>query len=192
MKYGKRRVALFDGTTSSTSNYHPQQPQPKPKPHQTPSSLPFPLAQLCQALVQCGIFDVGAPPNHVLVNEYEASQGILPHTDGPAYHDRTATISIGGGDVLLRFTPRKQIKRTITTTPTTSATNTEVWLQGSGSLVVFEGDAYTNYCHGINDRVVDGLEYAGEHCINVLPNTTIVTRGYRVSLTFRHKKEGKQ
>ncbi|TFK48225.1 hypothetical protein OE88DRAFT_1684881, partial [Heliocybe sulcata] len=34
-------------------------------------------------------------PNHVILNEYQAGQGIMPHQDGPAYHAVVGTISLG-------------------------------------------------------------------------------------------------
>lgn len=38
--------------------------------------------------------------NHVLINEYQPGQGIMAHTDGPAYSTVVATISTGGGQIL--------------------------------------------------------------------------------------------
>ena len=37
--------------------------------------------------------------NHVLVNEYQPGQGIMAHTDGPAYSTVVATITTGGGQI---------------------------------------------------------------------------------------------
>jgi alkylated DNA repair protein alkB family protein 6 len=79
MTYGKRRVALFA----------------KP--------LPPPLQQLADIFVKRGIFPQSEIPNHVLVNEYQAGQGILPHPDGPAQVARTATLSIGHSDALFKI-----------------------------------------------------------------------------------------
>jgi alkylated DNA repair protein alkB family protein 6 len=39
-------------------------------------------------------------PNHCLVNEYLAGQGIMPHEDGPAYFPAVATISLGSHTLL--------------------------------------------------------------------------------------------
>jgi alkylated DNA repair protein alkB family protein 6 len=38
-------------------------------------------------------------PNHVLINEYEPGQGIMPHEDGAAYWPVVATISLGSAIV---------------------------------------------------------------------------------------------
>ncbi|EDQ86838.1 uncharacterized protein MONBRDRAFT_10541 [Monosiga brevicollis MX1] len=53
------------------------------------------------------------PANHVLINEYEPGQGIMPHEDGPLYHPIIATVSLGGHTVL-RFSPKTQHPRPAT------------------------------------------------------------------------------
>jgi alkylated DNA repair dioxygenase AlkB len=158
MTFAKRRVLLLDGDASP---------------------LPLPFQQLSQLLVRLHIFPSSHPPNHVLVNEYTDNQGIMAHTDGPLYYLKTATLSIGNS-VLLYF------KKRLTTHEIGQVENPverQVLLE-SGSLVVFEKDAYTNYCHGIDDAVL--VEYASPVCLNAPPETR-VTRGHRISLTFRHK-----
>ena len=62
----------------------------------------------------------------------------------------------------------------------------EIKLHGNGSLVVFTGDAYTNHCHSIDDRVHNHRETAGHNCVNA-DKGEVVSRGHRISLTFRHK-----
>ena len=157
MTYGKRRVALFI------------------------NNLPDPLQQLANLLVEKGIFSPSETPNHILVNEYHPGQGILPHTDGPAYIAQTATLSIGHSDVLLKFVPRlhtediDRIKVEMVE---------EVLLEGNGSLVVFSNDAYSQYTHGIDDLTE---EVASSKCINAECGTR-VQRGHRISLTFRHAR----
>jgi alkylated DNA repair protein alkB family protein 6 len=183
LRYARRRVALMDGILSLESQ--------EQQPDQQQSLLPRPIQQLAQVLVDAGIFSEEQPPNHVLINEYfEPTQGIMAHTDGPLYAPTTATISIGGGDVLLNFTPRRPLGETAHTSQTIPSRVGEaprlrqVWLQGNGSLVVFTEDAYTSYLHGIDEHVQ--VEEASSTCANAAPGTPIV-RGYRVSLTFRHK-----
>ena len=39
-------------------------------------------------------------PNHVLINEYEPGQGIMPHQDGSAYWPTVATVSLASATVL--------------------------------------------------------------------------------------------
>lgn len=108
---------------------------------------PVPVPHYCQAvfraLVAAGVFAASSPPNHILLNEYSHGQGIAPHKDGPLYQNRVAIVSLGSPAVL------------------------EFWdcgpsATGGGmppscvsvavaprSLLVFEGDAYENYWHGI-------------------------------------------
>jgi alkylated DNA repair protein alkB family protein 6 len=69
-----------------------------------PESLPRNIECLCNALVDCGLFDADGRPNHALVNAYERGQGILPHTDGPKYAPRTATLSLSS-PCLMTFYP---------------------------------------------------------------------------------------
>ena len=47
-----------------------------------------------------------APINHVLVNEYQPGDGILPHQDGAAYYPAVAIVSLGC-DAVMRFAPRR-------------------------------------------------------------------------------------
>mmetsp|Transcript_22679 Transcript_22679/g.34275 ORF Transcript_22679/g.34275 Transcript_22679/m.34275 type:complete len:282 (+) Transcript_22679:197-1042(+) len=163
MKYGKRRVALFD---------HKKE-------------LPGPLRQLAQILVEAGVFsDENYAPNHVLINEYQPGQGILAHTDGPAYHAKTATLSLGQSSVLLNFCPRLKTHEIGQVTAEIAA---QIHLEGDGSLVVFSDDAYTNFTHSIEeiDAKAGLKEIVSNICCNAKPGT-FVDRGYRLSLTFRH------
>ena len=200
MSYGKRRVCMFgEGTDAPV--------------------LPSPLAEIAQELVARNVFPPSScpAPNHVLLNEYQPGQGIFPHTDGPRYDHRTATLSLGS-DVVIEFTKRltsSEIGTTSTTMPMTTTTISvgndvrngtnnnpddtprpeesrrssrgspiQVLLE-SGSLLVFQGDAYLNYCHGIGMDVWN--DTTTDHCLNA-PSGKIVPRGLRYSLTFRHKK----
>ena len=56
--------------------------------------LPPWVASVCDALVAAGVFDADAPPNHVLLNEYQPGQGIDAHRDGPLYAPRVAILSL--------------------------------------------------------------------------------------------------
>jgi len=189
------------------------------------------LTTLAKALVQIKAFpDDTHPPNHVLINEYDASGGIMPHTDGPMYMDRTATFSIGGGDVLFRFQKIKVDGGGGGVNGVSGGYHghddngsgdhghddnhsdhddevMQIKLHGTGSLIVFAGDAYTHHYHSIRDRVHDGVEYANEKCVNVVMGSgggggggggdgnsngggckeQVIQRGHRISLTFRHK-----
>jgi len=178
MNYGKRRVCMFGEK----------------------GSLPPPLEEIAQELVKRDIFpQASCPrPNHVLLNEYQPGQGILAHTDGPRYEDRTATLSLGS-DVVIEFT--KRLRSNEIGTPSsmitvsednldtenrsTSSIPIQIMLE-KGSLLVFEGDAYANYCHGIGMDVLRDI--TSDNCLNA-PSGKIIPRGLRYSLTFRHKKK---
>jgi alkylated DNA repair dioxygenase AlkB len=155
LKHAERNVALFDLNEAS---------------------YPI-LEKVVDALMSIEAFPPTHRPNHVLINEYQGHEGIMPHTDGPNYFDRTATFSLGSGDVLLSFTPREE--------PSAEPTF-QIKLHGGGSLVIFTKDAYSKYCHGIKDRVESLVEYAHKNCANCQPNS-MVKRNHRISLTFRHK-----
>lgn len=171
LRHARRRVALFDGRrngdgTAGSGNAN---------------SLPPPLSNIATALVEAGIFAEETPPNHVLVNDYRPSEGIMPHTDGPSYLDRTATISIGGA-VILKF------RRRLTTEEIGGKQQyprrLDLLLSGEGSLVVFTGEAYTHYLHSIDEGA--DMETATVDCANAEPGF-VVKRSHRISLTFRHK-----
>lgn len=57
---------------------------------------------LITRLRKTGLFEKSKhhEPNHCLVNEYLAGQGIMPHEDGPAYFPAVATISLGSHTLL--------------------------------------------------------------------------------------------
>lgn len=70
-----------------------------------PQSMPEFLTtypDLITRLRKTGAFDASKhrEPNHCLVNEYLAGQGIMPHEDGPAYFPAVATISLGSHTLL--------------------------------------------------------------------------------------------
>mmetsp|Transcript_27929 Transcript_27929/g.61304 ORF Transcript_27929/g.61304 Transcript_27929/m.61304 type:complete len:318 (+) Transcript_27929:61-1014(+) len=164
LRHSQRRVALFDGRKLS---------------------LPAPLAAISRSLVGSGAFPSTEPPNHVLVNDYNAGEGIMPHTDGPSYLDRTATISIGG-DVILKFRKRlsaHEIGQSSTSAEKREEEGLDLLLSGGGSLVVFAGAIYSHYLHSIDEV---NSEVTTSVCGNAEAGIP-VKRAHRISLTFRHK-----
>ena len=164
LKYAKRRVALFD------SRYN---------------ALPPPLSALVDVL-QTQVWDCLSGNqnrhtiNHILVNEYTAQQGIMAHTDGPAYEPCTLTLSIGS-EAVLQFDPEENNS---TNNKTTSATARHVWLDAD-SLVVFTDDLYTRYRHSIAQDVP--TQWLTETCWNGTVGQCVQRAPYRYSLTFRCK-----
>ena len=122
-------------------------------------------------------------PNHVLVNEYQPGEGIMPHTDGPAYHPITATVSLGSHTILEICKKAENGERE--SSPT--------WriLQEPRSLLVTTGDMYKDTLHGISEmRVDDNL--GPDHVVNwsLLGDkkafeTGTAERQTRISLTYR-------
>lgn len=122
-------------------------------------------------------------PNHVLINEYQSGQGIMPHEDGPAYFPVTATVSLGSHTVLDIYKKNEQGERE----------SKPSWriLQEPRSLLVTEGSMYKDTLHGITDAHVDEDLMEGS-IINWhdLFDTTPYESGRcerktRISLTFR-------
>ena len=171
LKHARRKVALFDGTISN---------------------LPPILHRVSNTLVAIGAFPSSHPPNHVLINEYQPGEGIMPHTDGPAYESCTATISFGCSDVIFKLWPRQQHHDTeshsTSIQPVADLPALEVILHGNGSLVLFTNDAYLNHCHEIREGVLEEITSSNGVCGNDVNGGTLVKRGYRISLTFRCKK----
>mmetsp|Transcript_28615 Transcript_28615/g.61047 ORF Transcript_28615/g.61047 Transcript_28615/m.61047 type:complete len:324 (-) Transcript_28615:21-992(-) len=171
LKHARRKVALFDGTICN---------------------LPIILQRLSNTLVAIGAFPSTHAPNHVLVNEYQPGEGIMPHTDGPAYESRTATISLGGSDVIFKLWPRQQQHDTELHSPAIQPVKNlpslEVILHGNGSLVLFTNDAYLNHCHEICEGILEETTSSNGVCGNDVNGGTLVKRGHRTSLTFRCKK----
>ena len=122
-------------------------------------------------------------PNHCLVNEYQPGEGIMPHTDGPAYHPTTATVSLGGHTVLEIYKRDENGERESRAT----------WriLQEPRSLLVTTDDMYKDTLHGIADVEEDSrLDSTTIVNWNLLGDSHAFSRGSssrttRVSLTYR-------
>ncbi|KAL1919799.1 uncharacterized protein VTP21DRAFT_1730 [Calcarisporiella thermophila] len=166
-----RRLQNWGGVPSDKGMF--QQPLPT-----WLTSIPFAKFR------QLGIFLDPPPtntpfdPNHVLVNEYLAGQGIMPHEDGPIYFPTVATISLGSHTVL-NFYRRGE------TTPIFCL------YQEPRSLLVLKEDMYKEYLHGIEELMVDNLSTPPATILNPerLPpgvdERRELRRTSRVSLTYR-------
>jgi alkylated DNA repair protein alkB family protein 6 len=174
--------------------------------------LPGWASALCDGLVEAGVFPPAQRPNHILVNEYQYGQGILAHTDGPRYCPRTATLSLSlkddgegycGGEAfankeekdleegeedaegaLMRFTKRQRSHEI----GERAASGGEFVLRRR-SLLVFHGDAYLDYTHGIDDNCAadvpsEGL-LANGAAARADPGRAVERPQTRVSFTFR-------
>lgn len=113
-------------------------------------------------------------PNHVLVNEYQPGQGIMPHEDGAAYYPLVATVSLGAPIVLDLYHKHTQGDREASGTPTkvgrdvagipdTNRRPQYRILQERRSLLITRGKVYTDLLHGIEQTTID--EDLGPHSI---------------------------
>ncbi|KAI5237003.1 hypothetical protein E4T43_08207 [Aureobasidium subglaciale] len=89
-------------------------------------------------------------PNHVLINEYEPSQGIMPHEDGAAYYPIVATVSLSSTLCLDIYEKKRDEDQSRTDV-------SPKWrvLQEPRSLLVTCGTAYTDTLHGISEIEAD-------------------------------------
>lgn len=142
--------------------------------------LPRWLESLIDGLVEAGVYPADRRPNHVLINEYQRGQGIMPHTDGPAYFPRTTTLSLGSAAIM------RLAKRGEPGTP--FAPCSEIVLQPR-SIVVFGDEAYSSHLHAISEDVEEVVGASAPCCnlaqANVQPGD-VISRDLRVSLTIRH------
>ncbi len=142
------------------------------------AAIPPWLSSLCAACVSAGLFSEQERPDHVLINEYEPGQGILPHTDGPSYHPRVLTISLCSR-ALMYFRPRLLSSEIGVKdgSPVCSL------LLEPGSGVLFHDAAYTDMLHSIEAAFE---ERTGEcaPCANA-PAGISFARSTRISVTLR-------
>ncbi|KAG6550699.1 hypothetical protein Mapa_007796 [Marchantia paleacea] len=138
-----------------------------------PQSLPSWLKPLTERIdSETGLFP--SPINHVLVNEYEPGQGIMPHQDGPLYFPVVAIVSLGSPTVM-RFSPHSKIvnleevneskrkeslldvREDVIDKEASEHAKEERTLKDvsiilmPGSLLLFKDSAYKDYLHGIDE-----------------------------------------
>lgn len=119
----------------------------------------------------------GKSANHVLVNEYNAGQGIMPHLDGPLFFPTITTISCGSHTILEFFKNDTERREKVC----------DLILERR-SLVVLKDDMYTKYLHSISEIESDEVK---KSCVNVdlckdLKIGGIYARETRISLTIRN------
>lgn len=134
-------------------------------------SAPMPkwLDAIIDDLVLHRVFDPNMRPDNVLINRYEPNQGILHHTDGPAYHDRVAILSLSS-DCIMSF--RRKLPADLIGIEYGGDVCSVLLKQRS--LFVFEHGAYSEHMHGISDEPAQTI---GDHglCVNV-PSALVGTK----------------
>uniref|UniRef100_A0A8D8XDX0 Alpha-ketoglutarate-dependent dioxygenase alkB homolog 6 n=1 Tax=Cacopsylla melanoneura TaxID=428564 RepID=A0A8D8XDX0_9HEMI len=136
--------------------------------------LPNWLDLYLDRIIQLGVFET-VKPNHVLINEYTAGQGIMPHFDGDLYYPTIATISCGSHTLLNFYEPDK----------TTDGNEVCSIFVDVRSLVILQDDMYKKYVHGIVPKTEDTLSSDILNICSSSPNQ-VLNRSTRVSLTIRH------
>ncbi|XP_063851341.1 alpha-ketoglutarate-dependent dioxygenase alkB homolog 6-like isoform X2 [Scylla paramamosain] len=159
------------------------------------------LQQHMDSIAELGAFG-DKRPNHVLVNEYLAGQGIMPHVDGPMFYPTITTISLSGHTLLDLYTPRPpdNMQEEMTSkeqdnsedSHTSAPSAFENRYVGSlflapRSLLILQDDIYTTYLHGIAEVAEDVVSRDVLNLPNI-PHTPgdTVQRDTRISLTIRH------
>jgi alkylated DNA repair protein alkB family protein 6 len=122
-------------------------------------------------------------PNHVLINEYLPGQGIMPHKDGAAYHPIVCTVSLGASLCLDIYGTKED--------GTTEGQSRWKILQEPRSLLIINGDLYTDHLHGIAEIKEDtnlGPETVSNWALLRSPDEITdgkFERKPRTSLTYR-------
>ncbi|KAM0786224.1 hypothetical protein ACM66B_007027 [Microbotryomycetes sp. NB124-2] len=101
--------------------------------------------------------DKGKGPNHCLVNEYLPGQGIMPHSDGPAYAPVVATLSISS-HAILKLTPRASSDDSTTSGDDSSSAKAFTVFLPPRSLVVLSSNVYSDYLHSIEPVKLDTMD----------------------------------
>jgi alkylated DNA repair dioxygenase AlkB len=128
-----------------------------------------PLPSWCEYYAEqfhaAGYF-VDAPPDQVIVNEYEPGQGIAPHIDcTPCFDDTVISISLGSACIM-------NLSRAADPTITVDQ------ILMPGSAIILQDEARFEWRHGIKPVKADTI--SGKRCL----------RQRRVSLTFRKVRLG--
>ncbi|KAN0021752.1 hypothetical protein ACTFIU_003896 [Dictyostelium citrinum] len=137
--------------------------------------IPQWLEVICEKIHNSSIFPTtnNIKPNHVLLNEYNVNEGIMPHKDGPLFFPMVCILSLNSTCIMDFY---KNLKE---------ESFEKIFLRPR-SLLIFTDEVYKNYFHGIKEsysdiitndvmnKNLDGIDLNKEY-----------DRGIRVSLTIR-------
>jgi len=121
--------------------------------------------------------------NHVLLNEYKAGEGIMPHLDGDLFYPTITTISIGSHTVLNFYEPEPDTTSTLRSWEDRKVFSLFVEPR---SLLVLQDDMYHKYLHGIQEQTADYITNQYPNLRTQSPLGETEERGTRYSLTIRH------
>ncbi|KAK7602779.1 hypothetical protein V9T40_006753 [Parthenolecanium corni] len=144
-----------------------------------PEKMPEWLQKYINRINSYCIFEEQCSPNHVLINEYQPGQGIMPHVDGPLFHPIITTINCGSHTVLrLRTTDNSE----------TLQENFSLLLEPK-SLLILRDELYTDYLHSIEDITEDIVDSSIRNlhlCQEKHITGQRLKRSVRLSFTIRH------
>ncbi|EFN77071.1 alpha-ketoglutarate-dependent dioxygenase alkB homolog 6 [Harpegnathos saltator] len=145
--------------------------------------IPSWLQKYMNKVTALNTFENGVSPNHVLINEYLPSQGIMAHSDGPLFYPVVTTISCGS-HIFLDF-----YKRLDTIEQQQPKLEFSLLLERR-SLLVLQKDLYHNYLHSIAERDSDSIAKSSiknlHMCAQKFTEGEVLKRSTRLSLTIRH------
>ncbi|XP_076041593.1 putative RNA/DNA demethylase ALKBH6 [Oratosquilla oratoria] len=119
--------------------------------------IPQWLQKHMDQITQLGVFGE-KKPNHVLVNEYEPGQGIMPHEDGPLFYPTITTINVGSHTILNFYSMIKDKENDASVHSKGldfASRHLGSLLLEPRSLLVVQEDMYTSVLHGIEEVEVD-------------------------------------
>ena len=162
-------------------------------------NLPRYAQDVTDMMIFDGLFTPSTFPNSVRIHEYEKGEGIAPHCDGPIYVPNVVILSLASTSVMAFYPRREPYAEPMEHYKDTFRFDGDIANQRPimsvvmepRSLLIFRGEAYTHYPHGVSDKAVDLLspEHAGEvvnrHLISD-PQMSEVRRTYRVGVTVRN------
>ena len=138
-------------------------------------------------------------PDHVLLNAYEAGQGITAHQDGPAYHPLVAIVSLSSSCVM-HFYAQPPPSAAYSSQPASASASAfssalpqpvlSLLLQPR-SLLLFTDALYTRYFHCIHELHEDVLDSSLHNLQQAMSSSrseqlpVILPRSTRFSLTIR-------
>lgn len=145
--------------------------------------LPSFLQRVVESVSEFAPFPL--PVNHVLVNEYLPSQGILHHTDGPSYDPFVAIVSLLAPSVMT-------FRKRLSSSQIGVEEQEEVFcvLLQPRSVLIFSDEAYTHHLHGIDEssrHALDSSPCVNAHVVGGAQSGFIHRTDTRLSLTLRHK-----
>ena len=143
---------------------------------------------------------IPAEMNHVLINEYTTTQGIMAHEDGPLYDPLVAIVSLGA-TVNLEFIQKRRDSHKLEDDE--AAQHRISCILSPRSLVVFRGKFYSDYLHGIEEKQIQRVTSMFNHRMPLSLSVTTgecgelhvdnqgcltLDRGVetRISITYRH------